>query len=200
MTASLHLSAQYDQAHRAGHGFWPTTKSRTQMHHRQVDRELRSYQRPSLAANRCRSISSCRICPVAWHNGLHPRAGSPRCRAITALDRVRTEFLVAAHDFPLGTEADGVISLDFFRGYILNPRLHPRTHHIAARRWRQFMALSRRCRVHFPLCTHNQFTSHVVPPQRLRSRIAIEVLWAANLTSAPMILPGLRRNLGLSPP
>jgi hypothetical protein len=28
--------------------------------------------------------------------------------AISALDRVRTEFVVAAHDFPLGTTTDGV--------------------------------------------------------------------------------------------
>src|SRR5215831_13895249 len=36
-----------------------------------------------------------------------------RVSAVAALDRVRTDFLVAAHDFPLGVEADGVLGLDF---------------------------------------------------------------------------------------
>jgi hypothetical protein len=47
------------------------------------------------------------------------RAPLVRVSAISALDRVRTEFVVAAHDFPLGTTTDGVLGLDFFRGFIL---------------------------------------------------------------------------------
>jgi hypothetical protein len=42
-----------------------------------------------------------------------------RVSAVAALDRVRTDFLVAAHDFPLGVEADGLLGLDFFRGFVL---------------------------------------------------------------------------------
>jgi hypothetical protein len=43
-----------------------------------------------------------------------------RVSAVAALDRVRTDFLVAAHDLPLGVEADGLLGLDFFRGLVLN--------------------------------------------------------------------------------
>jgi hypothetical protein len=42
-----------------------------------------------------------------------------RVSAITALDRVRTDFTVAAHDLPLGVEADGILGLDFYRGWVL---------------------------------------------------------------------------------
>lgn len=42
-----------------------------------------------------------------------------RVAAITALDRVRTEFVVAAHDLPLGVESDGLLGPDFFRGLVL---------------------------------------------------------------------------------
>jgi predicted aspartyl protease len=42
-----------------------------------------------------------------------------RVSAVAALDRVRTNFLVAAHDLPLGVEADGLLGLDFFRGWVL---------------------------------------------------------------------------------
>jgi Aspartyl protease len=42
-----------------------------------------------------------------------------RVSAVAALDHVRTDFLVAAHDLPLGTEADGLLGLDFFRGLVL---------------------------------------------------------------------------------
>jgi hypothetical protein len=47
------------------------------------------------------------------------RAPLIRVPAITALDRVRTQFVVAAHDLPLGTDTDGILGLDFFRGFIL---------------------------------------------------------------------------------
>jgi hypothetical protein len=47
------------------------------------------------------------------------RAPLVRVPALAALDRVRTDFLVAAHDFPLGVEADGLLGLDFFRGLVL---------------------------------------------------------------------------------
>ena len=42
-----------------------------------------------------------------------------RVSAVAALGRVQTDFLVAAHDLPLGTEADGLLGLDFFRGLVL---------------------------------------------------------------------------------
>jgi Aspartyl protease len=42
-----------------------------------------------------------------------------RIPAIHALDRVRTDLLVAANDMPLGVEADGLLGLDFFRELIL---------------------------------------------------------------------------------
>jgi hypothetical protein len=42
-----------------------------------------------------------------------------RAPAVTSLDRVRTEFVVAAHDLPLGVDADGLLGLDFFRGLVL---------------------------------------------------------------------------------
>jgi hypothetical protein len=42
-----------------------------------------------------------------------------RVPALTALERVRTDMLVVAHDFPLGTDTDGLLGLDFFRGFIL---------------------------------------------------------------------------------
>ena len=42
-----------------------------------------------------------------------------RVSAISALGRVRTDLLVAAHDMPLGVEADGLLGLDFFRGLVL---------------------------------------------------------------------------------
>ena len=48
------------------------------------------------------------------------RAPLVRVPAITALDRVRTDMLVAAHDFPPGTATDGLLGLDFFRGFVLN--------------------------------------------------------------------------------
>ena len=42
-----------------------------------------------------------------------------RVSAVAALDRVRTNLDVAAHDLPLGTTADGLLGLDFFRGLVL---------------------------------------------------------------------------------
>ena len=42
-----------------------------------------------------------------------------RVAAITALERVHTEFVVAAHDLPPGIGADGLLGLDFFRGLVL---------------------------------------------------------------------------------
>lgn len=43
-----------------------------------------------------------------------------RVSAVAAMDRIRTDFLVAAHDLPLGVEADGLLGLDFFRGLVLS--------------------------------------------------------------------------------
>jgi hypothetical protein len=48
------------------------------------------------------------------------RAPLVRIPAIHSLGRVRTDFLVAAHDMPLGIESDGFLGLDFFRGLVLN--------------------------------------------------------------------------------
>jgi predicted aspartyl protease len=42
-----------------------------------------------------------------------------RVSAVAALDRVRPGLDVAAHDLPLGTTADGLLGLDFFRGLVL---------------------------------------------------------------------------------
>jgi hypothetical protein len=39
--------------------------------------------------------------------------------AVSALGRVRTQFVVAAHDFPIGVAADGLLGLDFLRGFVL---------------------------------------------------------------------------------
>ena len=47
------------------------------------------------------------------------RAPLVRVPAVVAFDRVRTDFVVAAHDFPLGTATDGLLGLDFFRGLVL---------------------------------------------------------------------------------
>ena len=61
--------------------------------------------------------------PVGYKNlrgvGGTARAPLVRVPAITAFDRVRTDFVVAAHDLPLGTDSDGVLGLDFLRGFIL---------------------------------------------------------------------------------
>lgn len=61
-----------------------------------------------------------------------------RVSAITALDRVRTDFLVAAHDLPLGVEADGLLGLDFFRGLILTLDFARGRITLALKHWRQF--------------------------------------------------------------
>ena len=42
-----------------------------------------------------------------------------RVSRIASLDNIRTDLLVAAHDLPLGTEADGLLGLDFFRRLVL---------------------------------------------------------------------------------
>jgi hypothetical protein len=47
-----------------------------------------------------------------------------RVAAVTALGRIRRDMLVAAHDFPLGVESDGLLGLDFFRGLILRIDFH----------------------------------------------------------------------------
>lgn len=67
------------------------------------------------------------------------RAPLIRVAAVAALDRVRSDLVVAAHDFPLGTTTSGLLGLDFFRGLVLKldfargiVRLDP------PRRWWQF--------------------------------------------------------------
>jgi hypothetical protein len=61
--------------------------------------------------------------PIGYTNlrgvGGVDRAPLVRVPTITALDRVRTDFVVAAHDLPLGTTTDGLLGLDFLRGFIL---------------------------------------------------------------------------------
>jgi hypothetical protein len=59
-------------------------------------------------------------------------------QAITALERIHTDFLVAAHDLPLGVEADGLLGLDFFRGFVLNIDFIRGRITLSARRWWQF--------------------------------------------------------------
>ncbi len=66
------------------------------------------------------------------------RAPLIRIPAVSALGRVRTDLLVAAHDFPLGTEADGLLGLDFFRGFVLTIDFVRGRISLAARRWWQF--------------------------------------------------------------
>ena len=62
-----------------------------------------------------------------------------RVSAVAALDRVRTDFLVAAHDLPLGVEADGLLGLDFFRGLVLKLDFgRGRITLTAPKRWWQF--------------------------------------------------------------
>jgi hypothetical protein len=61
-----------------------------------------------------------------------------RVSAVAALDRVRTNYLVAAHDLPLGVEADGLLGLDFFRGFILTLDFVRGRITLALKRWWQF--------------------------------------------------------------
>jgi Aspartyl protease len=44
---------------------------------------------------------------------------SVRVSTLVAFGRTRTDFLLAAHDLPLGVEADGLLGLDFFRELVL---------------------------------------------------------------------------------
>lgn len=52
--------------------------------------------------------------------GVAARTPLVRIPAISALGRVRPDFVVAAHDFPPGTATDGLLALDFLRGFVLN--------------------------------------------------------------------------------
>jgi hypothetical protein len=38
---------------------------------------------------------------------------------LTALGQARQDFVVAANDFPIGTETNGLLGLDFLRGLVL---------------------------------------------------------------------------------
>jgi hypothetical protein len=82
----------------------------------------------SLAAERTRirSATGVALAPVI------------RLPAVAALDRVRTNFLVAAHDLPLGVEADGLLGLDFFRGFVLNLDFIRGRISLSSKRWWQF--------------------------------------------------------------
>lgn len=61
-----------------------------------------------------------------------------RVPAIAALERVRTDLLVAAHDLPLGAGANGLLGLDFFRGFVLTLDFVRGRISLAHRRWWQF--------------------------------------------------------------
>jgi len=59
--------------------------------------------------------------------------------AVAALGRVRTDFVVAAHNLPPGVSADGLLGLDFFRGLVLKLDFaRGRVSLTARRRWWQF--------------------------------------------------------------
>jgi hypothetical protein len=61
-----------------------------------------------------------------------------RVSAVAALDRVRTDFLVAAHDLPLGVEADGLLGLDSVRGWVLTLDFARGRIRLAPHRWWYF--------------------------------------------------------------
>jgi hypothetical protein len=61
-----------------------------------------------------------------------------RVSALAALGRVRTDFLVAAHDLPLGVEADGLLGLDFLRGFVLTLDFARGRASLRPRRWWRF--------------------------------------------------------------
>lgn len=42
-----------------------------------------------------------------------------RLPLVTALGRARPDFVVAANEFPIGVETDGLLGLDFYRGWVL---------------------------------------------------------------------------------
>ena len=58
--------------------------------------------------------------------------------AVSAFGRVRTDFVVAAHDFPLGTDTDGLLGLDFLRGFVLKVDFVRGRMSLLAKRWWQF--------------------------------------------------------------
>lgn len=66
------------------------------------------------------------------------RAPVVRVSAVAALDRVRTDLGVAAHDFPLGTATPGLLGLDFFRGLVLTLDFARGRIALSRRRWWQF--------------------------------------------------------------
>ncbi|HUR54819.1 MAG TPA: retropepsin-like aspartic protease [Gemmataceae bacterium] len=56
---------------------------------------------------------------------------------VSALEHTRENFLVAAQDFPLGVQADGLLGLDFYRGLILRLDFaRGRASLVAPSRWR----------------------------------------------------------------
>jgi hypothetical protein len=61
-----------------------------------------------------------------------------RVPAVVALSQTRTGLLVAAHDLPLGSAADGLLGLDFFRGLVLKLDFARGLASLFARRWWQF--------------------------------------------------------------
>jgi hypothetical protein len=58
--------------------------------------------------------------------------------AVAALERVRVDLLVAAHNLTPGSEADGLLGLDFFRGFILKLDFIRGRIDLSAKHWWQF--------------------------------------------------------------
>ncbi len=81
-------------------------------------------------------------CPVG-HARLPTATGTARVplvrvSAISALGRLRTDFPVAALDFPVGVETDGLLGLDFFRGFVLTLDFVRSRMNLSRRRWWRF--------------------------------------------------------------
>lgn len=70
--------------------------------------------------------------------GVAVRTPLVRVPAISALGRVRTNFIVAAHDFPIGAATDGLLGLDFLRGFVLRIDFIRGRISLLAKRWWQF--------------------------------------------------------------
>ena len=60
-----------------------------------------------------------------------------RVSSVVALDHTRDDFLIAAQDFPVSVAADGLLGLDFYRGFILKLDFaHGRASLAVPSRWR----------------------------------------------------------------
>ena len=61
-----------------------------------------------------------------------------RVPMVTALEQVKTDFVVAIHELPSGAETDGQLGLDFLRGFVLTIDFARGRIMLAPRRWWQF--------------------------------------------------------------